>query len=92
METNKSELDELSDKIRQGMAEASRKLVEQSAASGRSLVISENGEVKKDACEGFVAPSLLKGLVFITNLVLKSLKRAIDGRFHFLYCHLGILR
>jgi hypothetical protein len=29
------------------MAEASRKLVEQSAASGRSLVISEDGEVKK---------------------------------------------
>ena len=47
MEANKSELDELSDKILQGMAEASRKLVEQSAASGRSLVISEDGEVKK---------------------------------------------
>jgi hypothetical protein len=47
METNKSELDELSDKIMQGMAEASRKLVEKSAADGRSLVISENGEVKK---------------------------------------------
>ena len=47
METNKSELDELSDKILQGMTEASRKLVEQSAASGRSLVISEDGEVKK---------------------------------------------
>ena len=47
METNKSELDELSDKILKGMAEASRRLVEQSAASGRSLVISEDGEVKK---------------------------------------------
>jgi hypothetical protein len=47
MESNKSELDELSDKILKGMAEASRKLVEQSAASGRSLVISEDGEVKK---------------------------------------------
>jgi hypothetical protein len=47
METNKSELDELSDKIMKGMTEASRKLVEKSAASGRSLVISENGEVKK---------------------------------------------
>ena len=47
METNKSELDELSDKIMQGMTEASRKLVEKSAASGRSLVISEDGEVKK---------------------------------------------
>jgi hypothetical protein len=34
-------------KILKGMAEASRKLVEQSAASGRSLVISEDGEVKK---------------------------------------------
>ena len=47
MESNKSELDQLSDKIMQGMTEASRKLVEQSAASGRSLVISEDGEVKK---------------------------------------------
>jgi hypothetical protein len=47
MESNKSELDELSDKILKGMAEASRRLVEQSAASGRSLVISEDGEVKK---------------------------------------------
>ena len=47
MEANKSELDELSDKIMQGMTEASRKLVEKSAANGRSLVISENGEVKR---------------------------------------------
>ena len=47
METNKSELDEISEKILQGMTEASRKLVEESAASGRSLVISEDGEVKK---------------------------------------------
>lgn len=47
MESNKSELDRLSDKIMQGMTEASRKLVEKSAASGRSLVISEDGEVKK---------------------------------------------
>jgi hypothetical protein len=47
MEANKSEFDELSDKILQGMAEASRKLVEESALAGRSLVISENGEVKK---------------------------------------------
>ena len=46
METNKSEFDELSDKILKGMTEASRKLVEESAAAGRSLVISENGEVK----------------------------------------------
>ena len=47
METNKSHLDELSDKILKGMTEASRKLVEKSAASGRSLVISEDGEVKR---------------------------------------------
>jgi hypothetical protein len=47
MEANKSEFDELSDKILEGMAEASRKLVEESAIVGRSLVISENGEVKK---------------------------------------------
>jgi len=47
MEVNKSELDKLSDKILQGMTEASRKLVEESAANGRSLVISEDGEVKR---------------------------------------------
>ena len=47
MEANKSQLDELSDKILQGMTEASRKLVEESAANGRSLVISEDGEVKR---------------------------------------------
>jgi hypothetical protein len=47
MENNKSELDKLSDKILQGMTEASRKLVEESAANGRSLVISEDGEVKR---------------------------------------------
>ena len=47
MENNKSELDKLSDKILQGMTEASRKLVEKSAANGRSLVISEDGEVKR---------------------------------------------
>jgi len=47
VEANKSEFDELSDKILRGMAQASRKLVEASAAAGRSLIISENGEVKK---------------------------------------------
>ncbi|WP_431213851.1 hypothetical protein ACQ86N_02830 [Puia sp. P3] len=47
MEDNKSELDQLSDKILKGMTEASRKLVEESAAKGRSLVISEGGEVKR---------------------------------------------
>ena len=47
MDANKSELDELSEKILKGMAEASRKLVEEGAASGRSLVISEDGVVKK---------------------------------------------
>jgi len=47
MEPNKSELDELSDKIIQGITEASRKLVEESAANGRSLIISVDGEVKK---------------------------------------------
>lgn len=47
MGTTKSELDELSEKILKGMKEASRKLVEESAANGRSLVISVNGEIKK---------------------------------------------
>jgi hypothetical protein len=47
METHKSELYEFADKVMQGMTEASRKLVEESAANGRSLVISEDGEVKR---------------------------------------------
>jgi len=47
MGISRSELDELSEKILQGMRKASRKLVEESAALGRSLVISENGEVKR---------------------------------------------
>jgi hypothetical protein len=47
MENNKSELDRLSEKFLQGMKEASRKLVEESAANGRSLIISVNGEIKR---------------------------------------------
>jgi hypothetical protein len=47
MENNKSELTELSDKILRGIKEASRKLVEESAANGRSLVIYMDGEIKK---------------------------------------------
>jgi hypothetical protein len=47
METNKSEFDELSEKILLGMKEASRKLVEESAVNGRSLIISVDGEIKK---------------------------------------------
>jgi hypothetical protein len=47
MEANKSDLDKLSDKNLKAMTEASRKLVEESAASGRFLVISEDGEVKR---------------------------------------------
>lgn len=47
METNKPELSELSKKILEGMRQASRKLVEESAANGRSLVISIDGEPKK---------------------------------------------
>jgi hypothetical protein len=47
MEINKSQLDEITDKILKGMTEASRKLVEERTANGRSLVISEDGEVKR---------------------------------------------
>ena len=47
MESNKPEPSELFSKILEGMRKASRKLVEESAARGRSLVISVNGEVKK---------------------------------------------
>lgn len=47
MKANKSDLDNLSNKILKGMKEASRKLVEESAANGRSLVISVDGEVRK---------------------------------------------
>ena len=47
MESNKSELEEFAANVLKGMTEASRKLVEESAAAGRSLVISEDGEVKR---------------------------------------------
>ena len=47
MESNKSDLEEFADNVLKGMTEASRKLVEESAAAGRSLVISEDGEVKR---------------------------------------------
>jgi len=47
MKTNNSELNELSEKILRGVAKASRKLVEESAAKGKSLVVSINGEVRK---------------------------------------------
>lgn len=47
MESNKPQPSELFSKILEGMRRASRKLVEESAARGRSLVISVNGEVKR---------------------------------------------
>lgn len=46
MESNKSQTTELFSRILAGMKKATRKLVEESAAQGRSLIISENGEVK----------------------------------------------
>ena len=46
MESNKPQPSELFSKILAGMKKASRKLVEESAAQGCSLVISINGEVK----------------------------------------------
>jgi hypothetical protein len=47
MEKNKPEMTGLFKKILKGMNDATRKLVEESAAAGESLVISVNGEVKK---------------------------------------------
>lgn len=47
METNNPELTGLFKKILQGMNDATRKLVQESAVNGESLVISVNGEVKK---------------------------------------------
>ena len=47
METDKPELMGLFKDILQGMNDATRKLVEENAAIGGSLVISVNGEVKK---------------------------------------------
>jgi hypothetical protein len=46
MESNKPQPTELFSQILAGMKKASRKLVEESAAQGRSLVISIDGEVK----------------------------------------------
>jgi len=47
MESNKPQPSELFSKILEGMRKASRKLVEESAARGRSLIITVNGEVKR---------------------------------------------
>jgi len=46
MVSNKPQPTELFRKILQAMREASRRLVKESAAQGRSLVISVDGEVK----------------------------------------------
>lgn len=46
MEPNNPRPSELFSKILEGMRKASKKLVEESAAQGRSLVISIDGEVK----------------------------------------------
>jgi hypothetical protein len=46
MISNKKQPTEFFKNILQGMKKASRKLVEESAAQGRSLVISVDGEVK----------------------------------------------
>jgi hypothetical protein len=43
---DESELSEFAQKVLLGMRKAIRKLVEERAASGESLVISEDGEVK----------------------------------------------
>jgi hypothetical protein len=52
---DESKLTELSQKILLGMKKASRKLVEESAALGRSLIISENGEVKRVPAKDLLA-------------------------------------
>ena len=46
MESSKSHPTELFSRILAGMKKATRKLVEESAAQGRSLVVSVNGEAK----------------------------------------------
>jgi len=52
---DESELTELFRKILLGMRKASRKLVEESAAQGRSLAISENGEMKRVPAKDLLA-------------------------------------
>lgn len=47
MESNKSDLIELSEKILRGIKEASLKLMEKNASNGRSLVVFMDGEIKK---------------------------------------------
>jgi hypothetical protein len=47
MVKSKHDLSELTRKVLEGVTEANRKLVEESAAAGRSLVVSVNGEIKK---------------------------------------------
>jgi uncharacterized protein YicC (UPF0701 family) len=52
---NKPELSELSKKIIQGITEANRKLVEQRAAEGRSLVVFIDGETKSVPAKDLLA-------------------------------------
>jgi uncharacterized protein YicC (UPF0701 family) len=47
MKNKQTDINELSEKVMLGLQKALRKLVETSAAEGRSLVIKVNGEIKK---------------------------------------------
>jgi len=55
MDTDKPELSERFKSILLAVNEATRKLVEESAANGKSLVISVNGEVKKVPAKDLLA-------------------------------------
>ncbi len=46
MEADKTELSDLFKKVMEGITEANRKLVEQRAAEGASLVVFKDGETK----------------------------------------------
>jgi len=61
MESNKPQPTELFSKILTGMKKASRKLVEESAAQGRSLVISINGEAKNVPAKEILANFVQNG-------------------------------
>jgi hypothetical protein len=55
IESNKPELTEFFKSILQAMNDATRKLVEETAVNGGSLVISINGEVKKVPAKDLLA-------------------------------------
>jgi len=69
METNKSQPSELFSKILLGMKKSSRKLAEESAAQGRSLVVCIDGEVKKAPARVSACDCMVLHIFFLSRIL-----------------------